>query len=497
MKTRISWIALFAAGIGAGGYAALDHFAPWERFMEDDDEEEPLYYRHPHDSSITSDEPKQDSMGMDYIPVYPGEEDEVEEEPGVVTLSRGVTQAMNVRTAEAESSPLSRTVETVGHVVSDEARTSRIDLRTEGWIEELTVARSGTYVETGDVLFRYFSPRLLNAQEEFLQAEELGDEREIEAAERRLRALGLSERQVATIRDEGTPQDRFAVRAPRDGFIQSLEVREGDRVAPGDPILEVTDLSEVWVMAEVFEQQGAWLRPGLHAEVESRFRAGESREGALDYVYPELATPTRTTRARIVLDNEDGALRPGMYTRVEIHAEPTEEKVHVPREAVIRTGSQERVILALDEGRFKARAVEAGTAAGGRIAVEGLEAGERVVTSGQFLIDSEADRPAALARLDGADEEHITAHGVLEEIDEEAGEVTITHDPIPELDWPEMTMPFEIGDDVDLEDLAPGDAVIFAMEPLNDMAARLTAIEADDAAEPEADSDEPDGHEHH
>ena len=492
MKSRTLTLLVIAASAGAAGYAALDRWAPWERLLDAEDEEEPLYYRHPHDPDITADEQKQDEMGMDYIPVYPGEEDETEA-PSVVSIPDGVVQAMSVRTGEVEHGELTRTVEATGHVRADEGRTSHIDLRAEGWVESLEVAREGEAVEAGEVLFLFFSPRLLNAQEELLQAERSGRERDIDSAERRLRALGLGPEQIQDVRETGEPREQIPVRAPRDGVVTRLDVREGDRLAPGDDPMAITDLSQVWVIAEVLGHPGGWLAPGLHAKVTSRNRPGETLHSEVDYVYPVLDDVTRATRARLVVDNPDGELRPGMLARVAIDAEPTDPVPHIPREAAIRTGAQDRVIRDLGGGRFQAREVALGPAIGDRIVVEdGLGPGDRVVTSGQFLLDSEADVTAELLRLEGAEPGAITVRGRLEDIDHEAGEATIAHEPVPELEWPEMTMGFEIGEDVDLSDVSPGDAIKLAFEPIDGMEARLTAIEPDEAAEHEGDA--PNGH---
>ncbi len=489
MKIRITLLALVCAALGAGGYAAVTALAPWGQPADGGSEaREPLYYRHPHDASITSEEPKKDEMGMDYIPVYPGEAQAGKEQaPGVVEIPAGVVQAMSVRTAEVQRGPLEREISTVGHIEVDEARISRIDLRTEGWIEELEVAREGDPVEEGDVLFRYFSPRLLNAQEELLQAVEGGREGGIPAAERRLRSLGLDEAQIRAVRERGEPFERIAARAPQDGVVKDLNIREGDRFSPGDHVMAIANLSTVWVMAEVFAHRGAWLEPGLPATVSSRYLSGGRREATVDYVQPFLQQETRTTRARLALDNADRRLRPGMYTRVDIQAEPTEPLTHVPRDAVIRTGAEARVILALGDGRFRAQEVAVGMAAGGRLAVEGVRPGTEVVVSGQFLLDSEADVAAELIRLEGAGSRDITARGLLEAIDPQQGGVTIKHEPIPELGWSEMAMDFELAEGVELGGLEPGDPVTFALRPEGEQEARITAIKRDEDADASGD----------
>lgn len=500
-------VALAAAAGGALGFAALTGHEPreavhaaWGDLWGEPEDDDILYYRHPHDPSITSDEPKQDSMGMDYIPVRKGEEDEaMEEDDDVVRLRPGVVQQMNVRTAEVEHGALARTVETVGHVVPDEGLSSRVDLRTEGWVEELRVRREGEPVAAGEVLFRYFSPRLITAQEEFLQALRRGLERDLESSRRRLRTLGMTPHQIARLEEDRQVREHVAVHAPRDGVVTRLEVREGDHLAPGSAAMEITDLSEVWVVANVFGEQGGWLAPGAPAEVRSRHLPGGPLNGEVEFIYPTLDVATRTTRVRMRFDNDDGSLKPGMYARVRLEAEATDHVTHVPREAVIRTGAQDRVLVALGEGRFQARAVEVGSAVGERIAVEGVESGERVVTSGQFLIDSEASVTAELARLEGAEPDHITARGVIDELRLEDGELVIHHEPVPEVDWPEMTMPFALAEDVEVEGLEEGGAVVFAFRQLDAMSAEITAIEKDERPDedaPVADDEHDDGDDH-
>ncbi len=511
MKVVTGLLLLVAgAALGAGGVlwatgtapASLLHaFHDHEAAEGNGDGDEVLYYRHPHDSSITSDEPKQDSMGMDYIPVRAGEDDDAGDDGrDVVRIRPGIVQSMNVRTADAESGALPRVVRAVGHVLPHEGLSSRVDLRNEGWVEEMAVRHEGERVEEGQVLFRYFSPRLLTAQDEFVQAAERGAEREMVSARRRLLTLGMDPDAIATLEREREVSDRIAVRAPRDGVVKDLAIREGDYLEPGRVAMTIADLSRVWVIASVVGEQAGWVQPGDGVAVRDPYNPERTREGTVESIDPVLDPVTRTTPVRVLLDNPDGALRPGAYTRMRIDGEPGETVTHVPRHAVIRTGEGSRVILAEGDGRFRVRPVETGTGTRERLAVRGIEPGRTVVTSGHFLIDSEAALTPAMERLEGVAAGEVAVSGTIEAIDTDEGTITIDHEAIPELDMGAMTMDFQLGPDVAIGDLAAGDRVAFALREAED-AYTVTRIERErDEAdhEPDADHDHGEnGHDEH
>lgn len=423
-----------------------------------------LYYRHPHDPSITSEVPRQDEMGMAFVPIY--------ESGGVdVTIAPGVVQNMGVRTATVERDRLWRRIDTVGYVDFDEGRVSHVHLRTDGWIEQLAVKSEGERVRRGDTLFQLYSPTLVNAQEEYLQALSSNSSRLIEASRDRLRALGVSPDQIARLKTSRRVQQLLHVYAAQDGIVAKLNVREGMYVKPATEVMTLADLSSVWLLADVFEGQADWVRTGAPAEVRLPYLPGRVWEGEVEYIYPSLDAKTRTLKVRLRFDNPDEQLKPNMFADVTIYGGARSDILVVPREALIRTGKQDRVILARGEGRFLPREVTVGMQAGDWVEImAGLREGDTVVTSGQFLIDSEASLKASILRLSDAcsklepGDELVMGTGVLRALMPEQHKLNMAHDPIEAIGWPSMVMDFEVRPDVSLEGLAPDDPVMFQLE---------------------------------
>ncbi|MFO7604330.1 MAG: efflux RND transporter periplasmic adaptor subunit [Gammaproteobacteria bacterium] len=358
-----------------------------------------LYYRHPHNPSVTSDKPMQDEMGMDYVPVY--------DDGGgaTVKIAPEVVNNLGVRTAEVVRDRLWRRIDTVGYVSIDENHLSHVHLRADGWIETLHVKAEGERVKKGAVLFEIYSPELVNAQEEYLQALASNNRGLIAASEDRLRALGVMEQQINELRQRRKVNRLVRHYAHDDGIVVSLGVREGMFVTPQTEVISMADLSTIWVLAEVFESQTAWVQQGQPVEIRVPYLPGQLWEGEVDYVYPILNPSTRTLKARLRFENPGEQLKPNMFAEVTIFGGAKTDVVVVPREAVIHTGKESRVILALGDGRYQPRRVRVGIESGDRVEVlEGLEAGEKVVVSGQFLIDSEASIKASLMRMSGQQE---------------------------------------------------------------------------------------------
>lgn len=428
-----------------------------------------LYYRHPHNPTITSGEPMQDEMGMDYLPVY-------EDGRGVsVQISPVVRQNMGVRTAKVARDKLWRRIDTVGYVDYDENKLSHLHLRTDGWIETLTVKSEGERVRRGDVLFELYSPTLVNAQEEYLQALAGSSSRLIAASRERLIALGVSEDQIKSLGKTRRAQQMLKIYAPQDGIIASLNVREGMFVKPATEVMMLADLSSVWLLAEVFESQADWVRVGAPADVRLSYLPGREWEGEVEYIYPSLDRKTRTLKVRLRFDNPDEELKPNMFADVTIYGGAKRDTLVIPREALIRTGEQERVILDRGEGGFQPRKVVAGIQVGDWVEIrEGLREGDTVVTSGQFLIDSEASLKASILRMSDAASsiavgtEMVTGTGVLKALLPGEHRVNMYHDPIEAIGWPSMTMDFRIKDGVSLEGLRPEDPVMFQLEKTGD-----------------------------
>jgi Cu(I)/Ag(I) efflux system membrane fusion protein len=364
---------------------------------------EVVYWVAPMDANYRRDEPGKSPMGMDLVPVYA---DEVDGQPGVVAIDATIVNNLGVRTARAQRGELSQRIKTVGYVAYDEDTVQHVHTRVDGWIEKLATKASGDAVEKGQLLFELYSPTLVNAQEEYLIALRSANKPLLKASKERLSALGVSGSEIARLDKERTVRQRVRVYAESDGVIVHLGVREGIFVTPATEIMSVAKLDKVWVLAEVFERQSAWVKPGQTAMVELEYLPGETWHGSVDYVYPELDPKTRTLKVRLRFDNAAETLRPNMFARVTIQGDSVGEVVHVPREALIRGGSVDRVVVALGEGRFRAQPVQIGIESGDRVAIrKGIEAGELVVVSGQFLIDSESNIESALRRMQDASSE--------------------------------------------------------------------------------------------
>jgi Cu(I)/Ag(I) efflux system membrane fusion protein len=354
-----------------------------------------LYWYDPMRPEVHFDKPgRSPFMEMELVPKYRDAS-----ESGGISISPQVTQNLGVRTAPAMVASLAPRVTVTGTVAIDDRRTTVIATRAAGWIEQLEVRAVGDPVVAGQRLAALYSPELLAAQEEYLLALRSDDTALIPAARRRLELLGVTAAQVARVAARGSAERLIDITAPSGGVVTDLAVRPGSALSAGAPIASIADLSRVWVLAEVPESQGAWLQAGQLAAVELAGAGRQEIEGRIDYLYPQLSAATRTVRLRITLSNEALTLRPGMTTRVTVQG-PSRDALLVPTEALIRSGERTALIVAEGDGNFRPVAVVAGVEQGERTEiVSGIQAGERVVVSGQFLIDSEANLRTALDRL--------------------------------------------------------------------------------------------------
>jgi Cu(I)/Ag(I) efflux system membrane fusion protein len=362
-----------------------------------DNEEGILYWVAPMDPNYRRDKPGKSPMGMDLVPVYADENTDA----SMILIEPEVVQNLGVRTVKAEKTQLWRGIDTVGYVDYDESKVSHIHLRTEGWIENLAVKSEGERVKKDERLFDLYSPELVNAQQEFVTALSSGNKSLIRASKLRLAALGVSDSQIKQIEKTRQTKQQISVYAPQDGVVSSLMVREGMFVKPSVNVMSLGDLSSVWLLAEVFERQAEWVRVGQPAEVKLSYVPGHVWQGKVEYIYPSLDAKTRTLKVRLRFENPDEGLKPNMYANVRIFGGPKNNIIVIPLEGLIRTGRDERVIIDLGDGRFEARNVVSGIESGNYVEIiQGVDEGERIVTSGQFLIDSEASMRAGIERMD-------------------------------------------------------------------------------------------------
>ena len=397
-------MALALAGCGDGARVASEDLAAAadDTSLEHARKHADPSYVCPMHPQIVRDEPGTCPIcGMDLVAK---EMDADGDERPEVALDGAVIQTMGVRTAQVERGTLWKYIRTVGRVEYDETRIAHVHPRAEGWIEDLSLRAEGEPVARGQRLARLYAPAILSAQVDFLIALEprggVVRERQVEQARNLLRLLDVPDAIITQIERTGETSNTVPVLAPIDGVVTRLMAREGMYVTKDTEMFTVADLSRVWVMVDVFEHQIAWIRPGLAAEITVPAHPGKRWEGVVDYLYPELDPKTRTLRVRLVFPNPDLDLKPNMFAEVEIFGGPKRDVLKVPREALIVTGERTSVVRALGEGRFRPVDVVTGMARGGEVEIlSGLAEGDRIVVSGQFLIDSESSLRASFMRM--------------------------------------------------------------------------------------------------
>lgn len=324
-----------------------------------------------------------------------------------VALSGAVVQNMGVRTAKVERGTLWKYIRTMGRVEYDETRLAHVHPRADGWIEELSLRAEGEPVQKGQELAQLYAPDILSAQVDYLLALEPRSRGvagvKADKARNMLRLLDVPEAIISEIERTGETRNRIPVLAPITGIVTDMMARDGMYVGKGTEMFTVADLSQVWVMVDVFEHQIAWLKPGLVADISVPAYPEKKWEGAVDYLYPDLDPKTRTLRARLVFPNPDLLLKPNMFAEVVIYGGPRKDVLKIPSEALIVTGERESVIMALGAGRFRPVDVTTGMQQGGEVEIlSGVNEGDEIVVSGQFLIDSESSLQASFMRMSEA-----------------------------------------------------------------------------------------------
>lgn len=360
-----------------------------------------LYYRNPMGLADVSYEPKKDSMGMEYIPVY---ENESAGQDNVVKISLDKVQRLGVATEPVAMRRLTRTIRATGTVQADESRQTIVTAKFDGWVQELLVDKTGTVVKRGQAMLALFSPSLRLAQQEYILARRTDPELAA-AAVQRLETLGLSASQISALKDASHAPGTTAVPAPESGQVVEKMVIEGMKVEAGEPLYRLIDFSHLWVIADIYEQDLASIRPGLPVEVELEAFPGESFAGEVSFIYPELTPATRTARVRVELDNPGGRLKADMFAAVLLTADYDREAVlAVPDSAVLDTGKRQAILVERGEGRYEPRVVKLGRRADGYAEIlEGVSEGEKVVVSANFLIDAESNLQSALRAFTAGD----------------------------------------------------------------------------------------------
>jgi Cu(I)/Ag(I) efflux system membrane fusion protein len=476
-NTKIIIAIIIGAAIGAG-ILGLFLNPNSEGPKTNSEEKKPLYWVAPMDSNYRRDKPGKSPMGMDLIPVYEDESSTDDFGPGAVRVAPHVVNNLGVRTAPVELENMHTEISTVGYVQYDEDKLIHIHPRVDGWIEKLYVKAEGDPVEKGQPLYSLYSPQLVNAQEELLIALKRNNVSLVTAAKDRLKALQLSAGLIKELEQTKKVQQTITFYSPQAGVVDGLKIREGFYVKPGDTLLSIGKLDQVWVEAEVFERDAALIKEGLPVSMTLDYLPGEDWTGVVDYVYPALNSKTRTLRVRLKFGNPDFQLKPNMFAQVSIHANQADSAIIVPKEAVIRTGKQDRVVLALGDGQFKSIEVTIGRVDKDSIEIlSGLNEDDVVVTSAQFLIDSESSKSSDFKRMTHDEVPNsIWMQGEVNSVMTGHRMVNITHGPAEAWDWPEMTMDFNVAENVDVDSLKSGQSLHFEVSKTEDSGYEVTGI---------------------
>jgi Cu(I)/Ag(I) efflux system membrane fusion protein len=350
--------------------------------------------------------PGKDSMGMDMVPVY--EDQAAGPEAQTIAIDPVTTQTMDIRTAVVQRGPLRRTIRTVGVIDYDETTLAEVSTKFRGWIEKLYVDATGQQMHRGEPLFEIYSPELYLAQTEYLltldsstnQAGVAATLRKT-AAMTKLRYWDISEDQIAELERTRTPKKTLRMHAPHDGIVVEKLVVEGQMVEPGMKLYRLADLATVWIQAQVYEQDLPFIKLGQEAVVSLASQPDPKFRGRVTYIYPTVDEKTRTARVRMEFHNPGYFLKPGMYATVEMSSELAPSAVLVADSAVLRSGEKNTAFVELDEGHFEPRTLSLGARSEGGFyeVVSGLKEGERVVTSGQFMLDSESQLREAIQKM--------------------------------------------------------------------------------------------------
>lgn len=371
-----------------------------------------LYWRSSMDPAVVLDRPGLDSMGMELVPVY--SEESAVPASGAIRIEPATVQNMGIRTAQLVRGPLVRTIRTIGRVDYNEGLVTFINTKFEGWIEKLGVNETGQHVNRGQPLFDVYSPKLYSAQEEFLAAVR-GQERVsgasdlvkqqardlLEAARTKLKYLDVPDEHVERLEETGEARKTLTIRSPAAGIVTEKNALEGMYIDAGMKLYTIADLSRIWVYVDIYEYQLPWISIGQTATMSLPYLPGRAYTGKVVYIYPYLDERSRVIKVRLEFENPSLELKPGMFANVVLEARLQDDALLIPREAYIDTGKRQVAFQYLGEGRFMPREIQVGVESeDGRVQVlYGLDVGDTVVTSGQFLLDAESKLKEAAAKM--------------------------------------------------------------------------------------------------
>lgn len=450
-------------------------------------QKKPLYWIDTMEPTIHYSKPGKSRMNMDLVPVYP-DENEFSDQSSV-RISPAVVNNLGVREAPVLQGELSRRIETVAYVEPNENKISHIHTYADGWVKKMFVKAVGDVVKRNQVVLQLYSPTLVNVQEEYLIALDSKNKSLIDASLKRLQAFHISENQIQQLKTTRKVSHLIDIDPHEAGVVTMLNVREGMHVTPETEMMSIVDLSSIWMIAHVYEDQANLIKVGEKAEAKLPAFPGKVWTGKIEYIYPEVESSTRTVKVRFRFDNPDGFLKPNMYANISLLSAPKLNVLSIPIEALIRSSQGDHVIVSLSNGRFQSRSVIVGMTSGDQIEViSGLKAGEIVVISGQFLIDSESNLKTGMQRLDTSTDataatppqkqtnNDIVSNGVITGIDISKHTITLQHEAIAALNWPAMTMDFSADNAIELNQFKVGDHVTFTLMKSQDNTFMITTL---------------------
>lgn len=484
LKNRSLFLGIvIGIAVSATSYLLIGEKSKTSGQVAEQAEKKPLYWVAPMDANFQKDGPGLSPMGMELVPVYADSGEGADEGPGTIRISPDVINNLGVRTVSAEYKQLNNQIDTVGYVTYDEDKLVHIHPRVDGWVEQLYVTSIGSMVTKGQPLYDLYSPALVNAQEELLLGLERKNKRLIKAAENRLVALHLPEKAIKALKKTRKVQQSITFYSPQNGVVENLNIRTGFFVKPGATLMSIGDLSGVWVEAEVFERQAAQVQVGTKVTMRLDYLPGKDFGGEIDFIYPTLDVKTRTVKVRIRVDNQSGDFKPNMFAQVAIHTSNKAKALVIPKEALIRTGNQSRVVLALGGGSFKSVAVIVGRFDSDSVEIlSGLVEGEDVVSSAQFLLDSESSKSSDFMRMNhdsmdmnvnessdmdmsqNSEVISATTRGVVNSVMIDHRMVNVSREAIDKWQRPAATLDFLIDDALRMESFIEGNQIDFTFE---------------------------------
>ncbi|GAA6135988.1 efflux RND transporter periplasmic adaptor subunit [Oceaniserpentilla sp. 4NH20-0058] len=444
-------------------------------------EKAPLYWVAPMDANFRRDGPGKSPMGMDLVPVY--EEENQSAAMGTVSINSQIENQLGVTTAPVVKGALKRQLNVAGFLQYDDTSVQHYHSRTSGWVEKLYVFSVGDQVQKGQKLYDLYSPELVYAQEEFVAAVKTENHALLQSSRLKLDALGVSPKQIKQLEKTKTVKQNLSFYAQKTGYISHLNVREGMFIQPSIEVLASADLSSIWVIAEVFESQWAWIQKDFPVTMTVESIPNRRWQGKVDYIFPNVNASNRTLQVRIVFNNHDLLLKPNMFAQLTLDTKPLAHTLLVPSNAIIDTGNEQRVVLALGGGQYRSVKVTTGLQANGQTQVmAGLDEGQQVVTSAQFLIDSESNAAAELARMDMSEEslDRVWVLGTVKKVGKQS--LTLRHEPVDKWHWPAMTMDLAVDSELDLSQLNSGDAIGFCLDEFANKRYVITHIEKEQAS---------------